>query len=160
MASSGNGLSEESVEDVSNGSDGSFMEPVEDEEEARRAYSEVSAKTARLIDWNKDVLLRLLKAIVARRQARNESEPLNVPDENFDRAQGVTVLDEVKEVVALPAFEPLVVKREVNPDTIDLGVDVEEELGSYIATIASMYRDNPFHNFDHASHVTLSVSSE
>eukprot|EP00977_Amphora_coffeiformis_P016581 scaffold5169_cov172-Amphora_coffeaeformis.AAC.12 len=159
-ASSDNGLSEESVEDdVSNGSDGSSMEPVE-EEEPRPEYKHVSAKTARLIDWNKDILLRLLKAIVARRQARNDRGPSTEPDENFDRAQGVTILDEVKEVVALPAFDPSVVKREVEPDTIELGEDVEEELGRYIATVASMYQDNPFHNFDHASHVTLSVSSE
>ena len=136
------------------------MEPVEEEEEPQPVYSEVSAKTARLIDWNKDLLLRLLKAIVARRQARNNTGPSTEPDENFDRAQGVTILDEVTEVVALPAFDPSVVKREVNPDTLELGEDVVEELGSFVATIASMYRDNPFHNFDHASHVTLSVSSE
>jgi hypothetical protein len=31
------------------------------------------------------------------------------------------------------------------------------QLHNYVATIASLYRDNPFHNFEHASHVTMSV---
>lgn len=139
-ASSDNGLSEESLGDVTNDSDGSDMEVVEEEQEAQPTYSDVSAKTARLIDWNKDMLLRLLKAIVARRQARNDTGPSAEPDENFDRAQGMTVLDEVKEVVSLPAFNPAVVQREVDPDSIELDEDVVAELGCFVATIASMYR--------------------
>mmetsp|Transcript_28086 Transcript_28086/g.51174 ORF Transcript_28086/g.51174 Transcript_28086/m.51174 type:complete len:459 (+) Transcript_28086:297-1673(+) len=31
-------------------------------------------------------------------------------------------------------------------------------LHEYVTTIASMYRDIPFHNFDHASHVTMSAN--
>ena len=32
------------------------------------------------------------------------------------------------------------------------------QLQSYVTGIATMYRDNPFHNFEHASHVTMSVT--
>jgi hypothetical protein len=31
------------------------------------------------------------------------------------------------------------------------------QLRDFVLTIASMYRDNPFHNFEHATHVALSV---
>jgi hypothetical protein len=34
---------------------------------------------------------------------------------------------------------------------------VIDELRSYVSTLAGMYLENPFHNFEHASHVTMSV---
>jgi class 3 adenylate cyclase len=36
--------------------------------------------------------------------------------------------------------------------------EVASQLQSYVTGIATMYRDNPFHNFEHASHVTMSVT--
>jgi hypothetical protein len=36
--------------------------------------------------------------------------------------------------------------------------DVVKELKLYVCSIAAMHRDNYFHNFEHASHVTMSVS--
>jgi class 3 adenylate cyclase len=41
-------------------------------------------------------------------------------------------------------------------NTID--PEVASQLKSYVTGIATMYRDNPFHNFEHASHVTMSVT--
>jgi hypothetical protein len=32
-----------------------------------------------------------------------------------------------------------------------------DQLEDYVSAVASMYRDNPFHNFEHASHVVMSV---
>jgi 3'5'-cyclic nucleotide phosphodiesterase len=32
------------------------------------------------------------------------------------------------------------------------------QLEKYVTTIASLYRSNPFHNFEHASHVTISIN--
>jgi hypothetical protein len=34
---------------------------------------------------------------------------------------------------------------------------VLDQLEDYVSAVASMYRDNPFHNFEHASHVVMSV---
>jgi hypothetical protein len=36
--------------------------------------------------------------------------------------------------------------------------DLEAQLRGYVSAIAAMYHDNPFHNFEHASHVTQSVT--
>jgi hypothetical protein len=33
---------------------------------------------------------------------------------------------------------------------------VLDQLEDYVSAVASMYRDNPFHNFEHASHVVMS----
>lgn len=35
--------------------------------------------------------------------------------------------------------------------------EVEQQLVKYVTAVASMYKDNPFHCFEHASHVTASV---
>lgn len=39
-----------------------------------------------------------------------------------------------------------------------IGQSVRAQLEQYVAGVAAMYKDNPFHNFEHASHVTMSVT--
>jgi hypothetical protein len=112
-------------------------------------------KTARLIDWNVELLLRSLREVVARRQAL--SEKTQTTKHCLSVAPGATVLDEVKEIITLPQFDAEAARQEREPEQIVLGPEVEIELHDYVATIAMMYRENPFHNFEHASHVTMSV---
>ena len=40
---------------------------------------------------------------------------------------------------------------------MDIGEKAKKQLRNYIFGLASMYQDNAFHNFAHASHVTASV---
>jgi 3'5'-cyclic nucleotide phosphodiesterase len=40
----------------------------------------------------------------------------------------------------------------------ELSEVVVKQLRNFVAEIASLYNDNPFHNFEHASHVTMSVN--
>ena len=40
----------------------------------------------------------------------------------------------------------------------DLDPVVKEQLLDFVMRISSMYRENPFHSFEHASHVTMSAS--
>ena len=53
-------------------------------------------------------------------------------------------------------------KAAYNPDktveTIKLPENVKAQLLTFVRHISEMYNDVPFHNFDHASHVTLSAS--
>jgi class 3 adenylate cyclase len=112
-------------------------------------------KTSRLIDWNVENLLRTLRQVVARRQAlceksKTTSHCLNV-------TPGATVLDEVKETITLPRFDANAAKQGSHPEDILLGSVVENELHDYVTTVAMLYRENPFHNFEHASHVAMSV---
>ena len=127
-------------------------------------------KQRRLVVWNVQMLSKLLKKIVAMREEKDElkrtpstmfagllnsfqppsEEPVYLPDVT----EGKTVLDEVQEIITLPT-EPAKYKQD--PDSVELPEDVVEQLTSYVTEIAKMYRDNPFHSFDHASHVTQSV---
>ena len=41
--------------------------------------------------------------------------------------------------------------------SVDIDKQVVKQLRDYVAIIADAYRNNPFHNFSHACHVTMSV---
>mmetsp|Transcript_94 Transcript_94/g.267 ORF Transcript_94/g.267 Transcript_94/m.267 type:complete len:1155 (-) Transcript_94:417-3881(-) len=118
-------------------------------------------KTDRLIDWQVDVFTRLLKQVVARRNVVKESSSLrNVAEEVllWEAKKGTTPLSEVKEIITLPEFDASASRVEEDPENIDLGDDVMQQLRSFISTLALMYRKNGFHNFEHACHVTMSVT--
>lgn len=126
-------------------------------------------KLQRLVRWNADVLNRLLKQIVARRTAAKAQMGLHGMQHKIMKQMashspdngGVTVrtvIDEVKEVIALPKFDAKAARNQQDPRSIQLDKDVTEQLHNYVAVIASLYRTEvPFHNFEHASHVTMSV---
>jgi class 3 adenylate cyclase len=115
----------------------------------------IDGKTRRLIDWNVDLLLRSLRQNVARRQALCQKKMPKRHRLSF--TPGTTIIDEVKETITLPRFDAEAARHESRPEDIVLGQEVESELHDYVTTIAMMYRENPFHNFEHASHVTMSV---
>ena len=115
-------------------------------------------KTIRLVDWNVDVLLRLIKLIVSRRKSCSlPQEQKQPPQEERYRLgeNGTCPLEEVKEIITLPGF--IEAKQQENPDEIILPKEVGMELHDYVLQIASIYNTNPFHSFEHASHVTMSV---
>jgi hypothetical protein len=119
----------------------------------------LSEKTQRLINWNTDVLARLLCQIIGRRRGiaidNEESSQFRKRfEEPVFHESGNTVLDEVAEIIHLPAFQGT---AQVDDKAVNLGDDVKSQLQEYITIIATLYRDNPFHNFEHASHVSMSV---
>ena len=117
-------------------------------------------KLSRLIDWHVECMIRLLKQIVASRGR----ECINY---HFTRANlaaciesttnNGTILQELKEVIALPKFDPELLKKVADPESILLDGVVVSQLRDYVTKIALLYRPNPFHNFEHASHVTMAV---
>jgi hypothetical protein len=127
------------------------------EEEKHKLQSLASDKTRRLIDWNVEVLLRLLGQIVACRI----THPVKISGvfvRNSASPKGQTVLDEVKEIITLPNFNAKSAElRKKDSATTQLNDDVVQQLREYVANVAALYRCNPFHNFEHASHVTMSV---
>jgi hypothetical protein len=124
----------------------------------------MSPKVARLVEWNVDVLKRLLKLIVAK---RNSCPQPRFSTDTIDAVRRAEVamqsshsmpLNEVKEIITLPKYDGRTQKKKVNPQTIDLPPVVVAQLRAFVEALAMQYRDNPFHNFEHASHVTMSVS--
>jgi hypothetical protein len=117
-------------------------------------------KTKRLVEWNKDVLARLLKQIVARRNASTAASNLvesHSSGVSMIGREDKTVIDEVKEIIHLPEFDAAALKNQQNLDTIELDPEVSSQLRNLVTSIAMMYKANPFHSFEHASHVTMSV---
>lgn len=110
----------------------------------------------RLIDYNVQVLASLLKKIVA----MDPSRLLNLGSDDIPRAESSSsansgmVLDEVAEVIVLPS-KPA--KYAMDPEQVELPDSVNDQLRRYVSWVASLYQQVPFHSFEHASHVTMSV---
>jgi class 3 adenylate cyclase len=120
-----------------------------DQQESEKLNPLLSDKTARLVKWNVDVLANLLKQVHARRNDTNVA-----PLEEVTHLSKQTVLEEVKEIIHLPTFSGQTTN---DSDSVALKSVVLDQLENYVEAVASMYRDNPFHNFEHASHVVMSV---
>jgi len=121
-----------------------------------------SSKIERLVSWNVKTLERLLKQIVARRQCLVDVNPNRKSDADESvfvnpEAREGTLLDEVKESIELPSFN---YSAEAAEQALNFELDpaVSTQLHKYVRNVAALYPDNPFHNFEHASHVTMSVS--
>ena len=95
------------------------------------------------------LLSRLLKQIIATRPATDvidyDVPPLATAGEN--------PLDEVVDVISLSQKKT----TDADSDRVHLSNDVKIQLESFVSDIAAMYKENPFHNFEHASHVAMSV---
>jgi class 3 adenylate cyclase len=120
--------------------------------------TEVDGALARLVDWNVDVMLDLLKSIVARRiVSGQDSTTLSSALEKQIVGQNM-VIDEVQMVIALPEFNGDIADAKAAQQNVVISQEVVQELQNYIACIASGYKKNSFHNFEHASHVILSAT--
>ena len=142
----------------------------------------------RWIEWNVEVLSKVLKQIMAQRGSSN------LLDESFRTVKMVTrrssvrsfsagsatpcsvcgtnacssieahnsslamPLDEFAEIIELPDFDKRAIKRQHdNSSKLELDPELMMQLKEYVTMVASMYKDNPFHNFAHASYVVMAV---
>ena len=117
----------------------------------------IDEKLSRLVDWNVEVLVGLLKRVVARANAMGKSRKSIAP-RNYEAAALTgdgTARDEIRMVIELPDFDQEVSELS-RRDDVQLDPQVVRELHDYVSAIASGYKKNEFHNFEHASHVILS----
>ena len=123
------------------------------------------SKRARLVDWNTDVLSGLLRQIIARREAKNSKRRFptfkHQSEEHVSDGSEIheTVFDEVKEIVVLPVYDPSIQALQKDSESVTLAKKVQDQLRNFVQVISQMYHDNAFHNFEHASHCTMSVST-
>lgn len=138
--------------------------------------TDLSEKQLRLIDWNCELLQQLLRQIVALRSSSNSAPRrmqlvkgmsmrdfpklgrLTIMKLNDTKASDPIPLDEFVEAIDLPDFNVSAYHATMEAHSVTLDQAVVTQLRTYVAIVASKYHDNEFHNFEHASHVAMSVS--
>ena len=121
-------------------------------------------RISRLVEWNVEILLPFIRQIGARRIAKAKcqsykSKAADILEKPslWERGERKP-LDEVQEIVALPEFDQAIANQnlEAHLDKVEITSETVHQLRTFIATIATMYQaNNAFHNFEHASHVTM-----
>jgi hypothetical protein len=115
--------------------------------------SKLDEKTRRLVDWNHDILSRMLKQVIAVREGADGNKGSNrVHDNNLSTPnnENGSIFDEVREIIDLPDYDANAYLRQSKSDFADLDDSVSRQLREYVVTIAGCYQANHFHNFDHA----------
>ena len=112
-----------------------------------RPYPGLTEKTHRLVDWNVEMLLRLMKEVVASRNSvAKKSSLTKKPSSTKSLKLGATPLEEVREIIALPEFESDgKTTQKQDPENVQIPKDVVEQLHLLVSKIADMYNPNPFH---------------
>eukprot|EP00980_Cylindrotheca_fusiformis_P003247 scaffold735_cov116-Cylindrotheca_fusiformis.AAC.17 len=118
---------------------------------------EAMTKAERLVEWNVEVLSPLLQQIVAFRAGETVPIDSSLSKKEATIGTGETVLEEFVPIIPLKRFDAAELSKRLNATSVDIGEEAKTQLRNYLSNVASMYRDNPFHNFEHASHVTASV---
>ena len=67
------------------------------------------------------------------------------------------VLEEFVPIIPLKRMGAQELMNRCHGNANGVNETAKSQLRSYLTNIASMYQDNPFHNFEHASHVVSSV---
>jgi 3'5'-cyclic nucleotide phosphodiesterase len=105
------------------------------------------------VDWVVEVFEVMLHTLMASRELSSESD-----DKVFAESESYLILprDEVSEIITLSDGEART-HRKLTKKEVKLKKIVRKQLRKYICTIAKLYRDNPFHNFQHACHVVMAT---
>eukprot|EP00934_Nitzschia_sp_Nitz4_P003646 Nitzschia sp. Nitz4//scaffold54_size114964//109605//112248//NITZ4_003875-RA/size114964-augustus-gene-0.26-mRNA-1//-1//CDS//3329554423//3636//frame0 len=109
------------------------------------------AALKRFTEWNTEALLKLLKKVVAKREASGKGGW----DDDPEIEVKPTVAEEVVDVIELPPFDK---NASANPKEVDVPEMVVQQLKEYVSDIAQAYRPNPYHCLQHASHTTMSAA--
>jgi len=108
-----------------------------------------------LIDWQVELLSRLLKRVVSKR-SNDAREVQHSPD--IFGSDRTLPREEIVDEVRMPAPERRSSVRCASSQYIDLPSKVLDQLEDFVTSIAMLYRDNSFHNYEHACHVTMSAN--
>jgi hypothetical protein len=105
-----------------------------------------------LVNWNVEMFIRIMKQIEARRQA-SKKVPCNRKGFGHSASslaqEGVlpeTPLDEVREIIHLPAFDEGLMEKVVDAKDVLIPAVVIRQLHHLVCVISTLYNDNPFHS--------------
>jgi hypothetical protein len=105
---------------------------------------ELDSARKRTVHWIAEIMVKLLKQIVARRMAGGGQMMKNQHDLLSSRfaIEGMPI-DEVVDIITLPRFDFKVAKKQAHLTTVKLPEEVVDQLHNFIAEIALLYNDNP-----------------
>jgi Adenylate and Guanylate cyclase catalytic domain len=134
-------------------------------------------KMKRLVDWNAEMLLRLLKQIIAYRRATSVRRTHHPKDFFFRRGSNEvstcldvsenvsadfgaddTVIDEVVEIIDMPEFDERITPDCLDPNSVELDNSIRGEVRAFVSMIAALYQQNPFHNYEHGTFFSLCLN--
>eukprot|EP00934_Nitzschia_sp_Nitz4_P001943 Nitzschia sp. Nitz4//scaffold517_size4071//2291//3964//NITZ4_009255-RA/size4071-processed-gene-0.3-mRNA-1//-1//CDS//3329553799//1943//frame0 len=121
------------------------------------ATTDSSERRSHLIEWGVSFLVSHLQLILAKRATQDGVNPQYPPPLYGSSEEGHVVLDEFKDRIAFPDFDAASVQKLAPPESIELDEQVLSEIRDYVSVIASLYRPNPFHSFEHANHAVVAV---
>lgn len=125
---------------------------IDTDDGASHTHISANERLNRLIDWNVEQLSEILKLIIAGREA---VLPQSTSPHEINTSPIGTPFEEVEEVIMLPEFNRALVQKNGKAEDIEIPPATLEQLHELVSLIAGLYRDNPFHNFQHASHVVM-----
>ena len=105
----------------------------------------------RLIDWHVDLFAGSIRKIVARRgpcstTSMEKGKVYNIGGDNSTGTSAISdgmVLDEVVEIIQLPAFDPKAsTTLQIDPQLVHIDEDIMMQLRKYIFAISNKYNEN------------------
>jgi hypothetical protein len=121
----------------------------------------------RLIDWSVDVLQNLLVQVVEQRRHVEQDTQMHRPSVGtnllvWEETRYSRPIEEICEAIPMPRLDRAGAQQQYRiekstQDKVKLLPEVSSQLTDYVSKVAAMYHDNPFHNFAHATHVTMSA---
>jgi class 3 adenylate cyclase len=122
-----------------------------------RAASAMDQKDARIVKWVCDILVKQIKKVVVVHQ-RCPFPAHSNRNVTFQGQDGKICLDEVQQAIRTPDFNTEVAEATLDHYLVEIPEAITNDIRDYVAMIAVSYRSNKFHNFEHACHVTMSVT--
>jgi 3'5'-cyclic nucleotide phosphodiesterase len=116
---------------------------------------ETATEYGRLIGWTCELIQGHIRNLIATRKTSTNN--CNHCPIQYKSVTMGTPLDEVVEALVLPEYDDFNTNQG-DKQSVDLDETVKTQLHRYISAIAEMYNYNPFHNFGHACHVTMSAN--
>ena len=110
----------------------------------------------RLVDWNVSLLENLLQQVMASRAEATQASERKLRTVEASIGKDGMVIEEVKSIITLPQFNQW--KAAKSDKSVKVPKVVKKQLKEYVTLMMNSYLQNPFHNFEHASHVAMSVN--
>ena len=101
-------------------------------------------KQGRLVNWVVDILQEHIRKLVIVRKIQSADAEVQ-----YTAKGGRMSLEEVAEIIKLPRFNTQLLGSDVGDErNVKMNPIVLTQLNHYVSSVASMYHDNPFHNFE------------